>query len=122
VKRSEAIQHLEHLLIAAQKARSIILETEEKAGATHLDEDTMQFFDKWLFGRKNVVTQLTRTLDFDRDGVKPLEPLDFFNYMALAARHQSIQVCSFDYGWQRSVLPEPDPAWLRGWEPEDVAA
>jgi hypothetical protein len=120
MKHSEALLHLEHLLAAVQKARSIIFETEEKAGSRYLDEATMHLFDKLLFGEKNLATQLIRTLELDLAGTKQVTAMEFFNYMSVAGRHGPIQVCSFDYDWGKSVLPAPDSNWIRGWEPEET--
>lgn len=97
---AEALEHLHHMLMAAVKTRSIIMESwsvQSDHEIALLGVDKLGH-NKWLFGKYNVIPTLVRILE---EGA--VEPSDFANLM-LIAEWTKLNISVISSGW----TPLPD--------------
>lgn len=105
VTHEAALQIVRDLLTVAQKLHSNTLETLDAAVAASLSP--------WVCGDKDIRPLL---IEIDQ-GAKPLEPLGLFNLMSVAWRLEpALAVLAPLLLPEGRDLPEPDTAWLGGWE------
>jgi len=108
VTEKEARDHLERLMFATQRVRSMAL---EEIG----DEQILEKTEPWLFGPRCIIIGLEKILK------KPsIEPGDLYNMMVIAQRSTLIQGYYLMWSHIRDVemkLLKPDVKWFRGWDP-----
>lgn len=100
-----ALQIVADMLVIAQKVHSNALET--------VDEATAATLCPWVCGDRDIRPLL---IDIGQ-GTKPLEPLGLFNLMSVAWRLElALSALAPLLLPEGRDLPEPDTAWLAGWE------
>lgn len=130
MKESEARQHIEHMRLACQKARSNIMESwrtpdyrtgewndglsEEEWLAT-VEGGMVQDLNPWLFGPKCILIGIERALD------KPeIDPGEFYNLAYIAHTPQLeplLGIGCVTYGWLE--MPTIEEFTTLEWDPED---
>jgi len=107
MKHSEAVKHLTAMMVAVQKARSVIKEESDLS-----DEALAEMFP-WIMGDKCPLPTLVKILD-SVDGGKKIEPIVYFNLMVALYRFMS--PVRFLAGDSLPVeLPAPE-TYLGGWD------
>lgn len=96
----EALMYLHGMLLGAQKARSISIESWG---------DMPDGISKFLFGPGNVVPKLIEIVNRAEQGA-PIYGADFYNLMIIANQLEpSIGMCAVNFGVS---LPNPDSKWV----------
>ena len=136
MKEEQAIETLRYILRGAQRVRSIVQETlgelpdlpqelvkphlqalydADKVGEyLHFSNETLAEMYPYVFGRVNLVRVVANLLDRVESGQR-LAPLDFYNIVLMAYRDPLMRAWFATTGRN---LPEPDAAWLAGWDDE----
>lgn len=122
MRQEEGLQVLRNILYSAQKSRSIMM---ERAGVERMSREEREIQERlwaltspWLFDeRKCVIPALSRIIDRVEAGGS-LQPLDVYNFCTIAHKLEPMLRFPADItmrGREHLGVPEPDPAWLRGW-------
>lgn len=136
MKEEQATEILRYMLRGAQRVRSFVQETlgelpdlpqglvkphlqalydADKAGDyLHFSDETLAEMYPYLFGEVNLVRVVADLLGKVESG-QGLVPLDFYNIVLMAYREPLMRAWFATTGHN---LPEPDAAWLAGWEDE----
>lgn len=125
MKQSDAIQHLNIMVRAIQRMRSIERETLEGQGMDKETIDTvLAYLSPWVFDDKKCpLPILVRVLDNLEKGI-PLDPMTFYNFTVIASVSDPNIGIMCDLIGVIEDIPnynfpkQPDPYWMRGWEAE----
>lgn len=100
----EAMRHVARLGTAVQKVRSNMAESELS--------DVSETLTPWFYGDRNVLRAVA--IVQERGSVTPGE---FYNLMWIAHRPENAPLIGMLFAVNGEPdLPEPDPAWLMGWQ------
>ena len=108
MKESEARALTEHVLTALVRYRGM--------AAEQLPPDIRgvgNLLQKWSLGDQNAIVACEKML-----AQSPMAPSAFYNLMVVS--HQLAPEIALAVSILREVnLPDPDPRWVMGWEPEE---
>ena len=125
MKQSEALHHLQQLIHAIQKLRSIMAEdgiitdapTNDPLSLMHMTTEQAAQCWKYVWGEKSILPVLVKVVD-KAEETDQLAPMDFYNMIYVATGLEPLLAVAVAIIGDTDFPEETDLQWLRGWDEE----